>query len=123
MGGDTDFTPTQLGLLGLNGALRAYDWSTTKRNLAGGGQEYNPLLGSQPGGTAQDTAALAAAAASLFGVAALPDKWRSPVLLALAGVELANLTGNGPWGGPSMAKSGKGGKGGPVPSLGFSLKF
>src|SRR5690242_5015877 len=76
-----------LALAGLAALAVRADTESTKRVLAQGGQETNPLLGRNPSGSDLDKAGALAALLGLGGAAALPESWRKPALGAWAGLE------------------------------------
>lgn len=76
-----------LALAGLAAMAVKADIDSTKKALARGGEETNPLLGRKPSGADLDKAGALAAMLGIGGAMALPDEWRKPALGAWAGLE------------------------------------
>jgi hypothetical protein len=84
-----DWTPQEIGLLlGALGATYA-DTESTKKAIAGGGKESNPLLTRKPSNAELNVAGLLGAAAGLTAATAVPDKYRPAVLGGWLGLESA----------------------------------
>ena len=82
-----DWSEKDVGLLlgALSGVYK--DTESTKRAIARGSEESNPLLGKNPSGADLDKFGIAAALLGTGTAAALPEKWRRPMLGAWAGLE------------------------------------
>ena len=84
-----DWTAIDTALLMGSLAARAADIESTKRLVAGGGSELNPLIAGKPSNKKLNVVGALAAAAQVGGALSLPKRQRRPFLAGMIGLEAA----------------------------------